>query len=136
MSDHVPTPDEEAMAQAAGLEIQPAPVSNDLPSVHDLVIRDLMERGTYYGTHDDLTDEVRDIYDQVLRAYTCIATLVHGGESGSIQQVAARKEFGLKKYGTLLQPFNGRNALADALDEIGDLAAYLRTYIYEKENPR
>ena len=38
-----------------------------------------------------------------------------------------------KKYGTRLQPFNGRAALWDAYQEALDLAVYLRQEIYEKE---
>jgi hypothetical protein len=37
-----------------------------------------------------------------------------------------RKEQGIKKYGTALQPFNGRSALQDAYEEVLDLAQYLR----------
>lgn len=47
--------------------------------------------------------------------------------------MAARKEFGRNKYGVLLQPNNGRDALADAYQEALDLAVYLRTAIYERD---
>ena len=50
-----------------------------------------------------------------------------------IQDMAARKQFGLDKYGTPLQPFNGRKALKDAYEEILDLAVYLRQRLYEEE---
>lgn len=52
-----------------------------------------------------------------------------------IQDMLQRKQFGLEKYGTLLQPGNGRKTLRDAYEEILDLAAYLRVAIYEAENP-
>lgn len=42
-----------------------------------------------------------------------------------IADIEARKAYGLKKYGTLLQPFNGRNALMDAYQENLDLVMYL-----------
>lgn len=45
-----------------------------------------------------------------------------------------RKAFGLNKYGTILQPENGRNFLVDAYQEVLDLAVYLRGAIYEQEN--
>lgn len=48
-----------------------------------------------------------------------------------IEDMAARKQFGLKKYGTLLQPGNGRDALQDAYEEALDLCVYLRTKIEE-----
>lgn len=50
-----------------------------------------------------------------------------------IQDIEARKAFGKAKYGTLLQPFNGRNALMDAYQEALDLAVYLRQALYEAE---
>ena len=45
----------------------------------------------------------------------------------------ARHELGIKRYGTPLQPFNGRDALRDAYEEALDLAVYLRTAIYERD---
>jgi hypothetical protein len=66
---------------------QPAPIHNDNPSCHDLVIKDMEDR----------------------------------------------KAFGLNKYGTILQPENGRDFLIDAYQEVLDLAVYLRGAIYERE---
>ncbi|AVP71255.1 hypothetical protein [Prescottella equi] len=43
-----------------------------------------------------------------------------------------RKEFGLGKYGTTLQPGNGRDSLLDAYEEVLDLAVYLRNAIEER----
>ena len=48
-----------------------------------------------------------------------------------IQDMERRKQFGLSKYGTLLQAGNGRHALQDAYDEVLDLAVYLRQAIAE-----
>lgn len=55
----------------------------------------------------------------------CIQDLV-------IADIEARKLQGLQKYGTLLQPFNGRDALTDAYQEALDLAQYLRQAIEER----
>lgn len=44
-----------------------------------------------------------------------------------------RDNFGRAKYGTPLQPFNGRDALKDAYEEALDLCVYLRTAIYERD---
>lgn len=65
---------------------QVAPVPNDGPSCHDLVIADMAER----------------------------------------------KEFGLRKYKSLLQPNNGRSMLQDAYEEVLDLAVYLRGAVEEE----
>lgn len=43
-----------------------------------------------------------------------------------IADVEARKQEGLRKYGTLLQAFNGRDALLDAYQEALDQMVYLR----------
>lgn len=48
-----------------------------------------------------------------------------------IEDIEARKRYGKAKYGTLLQPFNGRNALMDAYQEALDLVVYLRQALYE-----
>ncbi len=47
--------------------------------------------------------------------------------------LAARKRQGIAKYGTPLQPHNGRDALTDAYQEAIDLAQYLRQAIYERD---
>lgn len=52
-----------------------------------------------------------------------------------IYDIAARKEVGKERYGTYLQPFNGRSALWDAYQEALDLCQYLRQMIYETEHP-
>jgi len=41
----------------------------------------------------------------------------------------ARKALGLERYGTILQPHNGRDSLVDAYQEALDLVAYLRNEI-------
>jgi len=59
----------------------------------------------------------------------CIQDLV-------IEDMKKRKEIGKKKYGTVLQPFNGRNSLVDAYQEVGDLCVYLRQTIEEDKRIR
>lgn len=48
-----------------------------------------------------------------------------------IKDMEDRKQFGLKKYGTLLQAGNGRRGLLDAYQEALDLVVYLRQCIEE-----
>lgn len=45
-----------------------------------------------------------------------------------------RKETGLRKYGTLLQAFNGRDALLDTYEEALDLMNYARQAVEEATN--
>lgn len=44
-----------------------------------------------------------------------------------------RDQLGRARYGTPLQPHNGRDALVDAYQEALDLAVYLRQAIYERD---
>lgn len=50
-----------------------------------------------------------------------------------IADMKARDAVGRARYGTPLQPFNGRNALADAYAEALDMAVYLKQAILEQE---
>jgi hypothetical protein len=50
-----------------------------------------------------------------------------------INDMRDRDQFGLDKYGTRLQPNNGRDSLTDAYQEAIDLAVYLRQAIYERD---
>lgn len=50
------------------------------------------------------------------------------------QDLDARSEMGLKKYGRLLRAGNGRDALLDAYDEACDLVMYLRQAIAERDS--
>lgn len=47
--------------------------------------------------------------------------------------IAARERVGLQRYGTPLQPHNGRSMLRDAYDEALDLATYLRGALIERD---
>jgi hypothetical protein len=47
--------------------------------------------------------------------------------------MAERDAVGRERYGVPLQPFNGRDVLADAYAEALDLAVYLRQAIYERD---
>jgi len=49
-----------------------------------------------------------------------------------VDDMIARDEEGRLKYGTPLQPHNGRDALVDAYQESLDLCVYLRQAIYER----
>lgn len=51
-----------------------------------------------------------------------------------ISDLAERKREGTLKYGTPLQPFNGRDALLDAYQEALDLCQYLKQAMIERDN--
>ena len=44
-----------------------------------------------------------------------------------------RDQVGRQRYGTPLQPYNGRDSLMDAYQEALDLAVYLRQAIFERD---
>lgn len=50
-----------------------------------------------------------------------------------LRDIATRREVGIDRYGTALQPFNGRDMLLDAYEEAIDLAIYLRGLLYERD---
>ena len=53
-----------------------------------------------------------------------------------IADMQARDRVGRERYGTPLQPHNGRDALVDAYQEVLDLAVYVRQEIAEREDLR
>jgi hypothetical protein len=53
-----------------------------------------------------------------------------------IADLEVRLQVGIQRYGTPLQPHNGRDALRDAYEEALDLACYLRQAIAERDGPR
>jgi hypothetical protein len=50
-----------------------------------------------------------------------------------IEDIQRRDEMGARKYGTRLQPYNGRDTLRDAYEESLDLTVYLMTAFREGE---
>jgi len=56
-------------------------------------------------------------------------------QSMVIDDLAVRLQVGIQRYGTALQPHNGRDALRDAYEEALDLACYLRQAIAERDGP-
>ena len=51
-----------------------------------------------------------------------------------IEDMKARDQLGFERYGVHLQPFNGRNSLQDAYEELLDQCVYIRQRIYEDAN--
>jgi hypothetical protein len=94
-------------APADGLrpEDQPLPVPNDGASMHDLVIGDLMDGHPGARTLAGVVADLRD-----------------------------RKLLGLRRYGSLLQAFNGRDALRDLHEELEDAAVYARQCLTEAQS--
>lgn len=62
----------------------------------------------------------------IINDETDIQTLV-------IEDINKRREVGIQRYGTALQPFNGRDALRDAYEEAIDLTMYLKQLMVERD---
>lgn len=90
---------------------EPAPVPNLGPSMHDLAI-------------EDISLAVHKSAEIPQSEYPAIV--------GVMNELEDRKAFGLKKYGTILQANNGRDACRDALDEALDLIVYMRQLVTER----
>ena len=50
-----------------------------------------------------------------------------------IADMKARKAVGLERYGTLLQPGNGRDFLRDLYEELLDACNYVRGAMFERD---
>jgi hypothetical protein len=61
------------------------------------------------------------------------SNLLPGVWSLVIGDMEERDQLGTMRYGTKLQPFNGRDALTDAYQEALDLAVYIRQALYERD---
>lgn len=86
------------MSDVADYSAQPPPIVVDgAVSVHDLVIQDLLSMEEAPGYVQSAIDAVEE-----------------------------RKQFGLRKYGTVLHAANGRDYFKDVDDEAGDLPVYIR----------
>lgn len=53
-------------------------------------------------------------------------------QTAVIADIAARRDIGIQRYSTALQPFNHRDGLRDAYEEAMDLTVYLRQVLEER----
>lgn len=90
---------------------QPAPVKSDRDAIQDLVVADL--KTPFQLMRVEVEEDVQWV----------------------TQDIEDRKRVGLERYGTLLQAFNGRDALMDAYQEALDLMVYSRQVIEERALP-
>jgi|APSaa5957512622_1039677.scaffolds.fasta_scaffold17693_3 hypothetical protein len=50
-----------------------------------------------------------------------------------IKDLEDRRQLGIERYGTHLQPFNGRDSLVDAYQEMLDFVVYIKQYLIEQD---
>lgn len=55
-------------------------------------------------------------------------------QSQVIDDIVARRQVGIERYGTQLQPHNGRDALRDLYEELLDACCYIKQLIIERKN--
>lgn len=104
-------------------QITPAPYRHALPVLWDLVRRDVPATLSSDG------DKVKFMYLWVLNNLEQLAKIL---STNLDKDMADRNEMGKAKYGTPLQPFNGRKPLIDVYQELLDAAVYLRQDIWER----
>ena len=97
------------------VESEPPPIKNDHPAMWDLVLADVA--ALHESKFEDIGADEHGIQTSALAA-----TLV---------DMQDRDQMGLEKYGTRLQPFNGRDGLVDTYQEFLDACVYLRLSIHE-----
>lgn len=125
MSDKTSREDDELRA-SHGLAVQPRPKPNGYNSAHDIVARDLIGSEGYPALTEPL--DLVAMYSDLADNFENVALAL--GENPQ-EVMTKRKEFGLAKYGTILQPANGRSNLRDLLDELGDALVYLKCEIMQ-----
>lgn len=93
-------------------EDQPLPVENGLPFVQALMQADLDLELSRYGIDPDIVRIIGRLKESV----------------------ELRRRLGEKRYGVAgLQPFNGRDMLRDAFEEVVDACVYVKALACERE---
>jgi hypothetical protein len=112
---------------------QPLPSPSHAPISHRLVQHDI----EFFDVDMGPTD-LEGLYASLLGGALLLrekmgGVLVTGlAVYGDLEQ---RLQLGLTRYGQPLRPFNGRNQLLDAYEEVLDALVYLRSAMYEAEHP-
>lgn len=83
-------------------------------------------RRAYYLLHPPLKEREGDQPLPIVNESPSIQSMV-------VADIQEREKVGIKRYGTALQPFNGRDALRDAYEEAVDLAMYLKQIVVERD---
>lgn len=91
---------------------EPDPIHNDKPETWEEVIKDYSNMNGWYPNNKE-----KEIKDEI------------------ISLMKSRNEFGRNKYGTALQPFNGRDNIVDAIQELFDAVVYLKNEFLETNHP-
>lgn len=118
---------------------QPLPLPSGAPIAHHLVMNDI-EGNMMAGK-----TTIVDLYESLLSGALLLKETLHSRRAQILQppsffakvirgDLEQRLQLGVSRYGQPLQPFNGRDSLLDAYEEVLDALVYLRTAIYEQEH--
>jgi len=119
---------------------QGLPQATTGPIAHDLVSNDLTIHAV--GRY---VEDIDELYDSLMDGAILVHRIRMRGSKpvGYVEDITAdidaRLKLGIERYGQPLQPFNGRDMLLDAYEEILDALVYLRAALYEidhEKNPR
>ena len=95
------------------IEEQAPPVANEHPPSWPMLLSRLSDRGLPSRYVPEPTEDVMERF---------------------VQDMQARHELGVARYGVPLQPFNGRDPFLDAYQEALDQMVYLMSALYEAQN--
>ena len=82
---------------------------------------------------DPVPSQAVSTWEKVIEDYEKIAS-DEITKKEMIQLMVDRNNFGIKKYNTPIQPFNGRDNLGDCLQEMFDAVVYIKNEHLEKDN--
>lgn len=111
---------------------QPKPTDSGSVAVWDVVIEDVANQVSKLKAELDGIEGAESEDEQIDRLELIrqrIETL-----DRTMADMRQRDDLGRTRYGTRLQPHNGRDALIDAYQESLDLAVYLRQKILERKD--
>lgn len=117
------------MSELVAEQRAPVPERAGLPAVWDLVIADAAE----CRIPDDPGGPGPDPKCTYLNLLAMLKGYARHFGTDLDADMRERDATGRARYGTPLQPFNGRRALVDAYQELLDAAVYLRQHLYELE---
>ena len=101
---------------------------------HSLIQPDVVP-SVLYSYDDSLKDSSEEI---AIRNLPSPIPMVDATDVAELvkKDIELRVQHGEEEYGQRLHPFNGRDALIDAYQEVLDLAMYLRQAIYEAQHDK
>lgn len=112
--------------------MQNAPIKNEHPYVIDLLMKDISTDNEFKHNNESIILGKAFEIAFLLKMYKDQVTNTDEAVKGLINDLQERVEIGVSRYGTALQPFNGRSSVVDLYEELLDALFYARSNYYEK----